>query len=132
MIQIVKERVIPISGDLSIEKLGIDPQVRIELIETLDIIISSAASVHFNDHLHDAIKINYLGATRILDLAHECKHIEVLSHVSTAFVGSNQPNRAFLNEVIQPDRCKDDWEVQIKRIMSMDREAVSKIETELR
>jgi len=47
-----------------------DPVVRSEIIEELDIIINSAASINFRDHLLDALKTNYYGATRILDLAH--------------------------------------------------------------
>jgi fatty acyl-CoA reductase len=74
--------------------------VRAVLIEDLDIIISSAASIDFREHLLDAIKTNYYGAVKILDLAHACKHLSVLSHVSTAYVGSNYPNMSSVNEII--------------------------------
>jgi fatty acyl-CoA reductase len=91
LVQIVKERVIPVQGDLIQEGLGILPEVRKALTEELDVIINSAASVSFHDHLLDAIQINYMGAVRVLALAHECKKLLVLSHVSTAYVGSNLP-----------------------------------------
>lgn len=108
---VIKERVVAVQGDLGLENLGLDPKVKAHLIEELDIIISSAASINFREHLHDALKTNYFGAVKILALAHECKKLEVLSHVSTAYVGSNYPNNSILNECIQPDLCKDDWEV---------------------
>ena len=60
---------------MSITKLGMDPVVRKEITENLDIIINSAASINFSDHLLDALKINYDGACRMLELAHECKHL---------------------------------------------------------
>jgi hypothetical protein len=41
-----------------------------------------------------------MGAVRMLELAHECKHLEVFSHVSTAFVGSNNPSMSTTYETI--------------------------------
>ena len=55
MLKIIKEQVVPISGDLVIEKLGLDPKVRKELTENLDIIMNIAASVNFEDPIHDAL-----------------------------------------------------------------------------
>lgn len=52
---VVKERVIAIQGDISLENLGMDKIVRSQLIEDLDLIISSAASINFRDHLHTAL-----------------------------------------------------------------------------
>jgi thioester reductase-like protein len=106
--------------------LGLDPKVRAHLLEDLDIIMSVAASINFREHLLDALKTNYFGAVKILEMAHACKHLSVLSHVSTAFVGSNHPTNSKLNEKIQTDLCKDDWEVQVKNLMSLDREEVAR------
>ena len=97
LVRIVQEKIIPISGDLVLERLGISPDVRLTLIEELDIIISAAASVSFNEPLKDALKINYF---RMLELASECKHLQVLSHVSTAYVGSNLPPNSLIYERI--------------------------------
>ena len=58
-----------------VEKLGISPKDRRILVDNLDIIINSAASVNFDDPLQDAIKINYNGCQRILELAKECKNL---------------------------------------------------------
>ena len=59
-------KIIPISGDLTIEHLGISPEQRQLIINNVDVIINSAASVNFDDPLQEAIKINYFGAERIL------------------------------------------------------------------
>ena len=61
------------------------------LTNDLDIIINSAASVDFSESLQNMIKIDYFGPIRVLELAKECKKLQVLSHISTAYVGSNQP-----------------------------------------
>jgi fatty acyl-CoA reductase len=45
------------------------------IIDNVDIIINSAASVNFDDPLKEGLKINYFGATRVMDLAKECKKL---------------------------------------------------------
>lgn len=65
----------PIGGDLVLDNLGISPEDRAMLVEDLDIIINSAASINFDDHLHDAIRINYLGTLKVFELAQQCKHL---------------------------------------------------------
>lgn len=84
-----KTQVVAVQGDLSLENLGMDPVQRKEIVENLDILINSAASIYFNDPLMELLKTNYYGAVRILELANECKKLEVFSHVSTAYVCSN-------------------------------------------
>ena len=54
------------------ENLGISPSDRALLVSELEVIINCAASVNFDDHLHDAIRINYQGTLKMLDLGHQC------------------------------------------------------------
>ena len=72
------------------------------LIEELDVIISAAASIYFTEPLRDALNVNYYGAMRILELANQCKKLEVLTHVSTTYVNSNQPVNSVVKEEIIP------------------------------
>ena len=65
LIQIIKERVIPIKGDLVIEGLGIAKEIRAMLIEEVQIILNIAASVNFNDPLRYALNINFFVAIRV-------------------------------------------------------------------
>jgi len=51
----IKEKIIPIQGDLTIDGLGISPEDKSQLIENLDVIINSAASVRFDDPLLEAL-----------------------------------------------------------------------------
>lgn len=83
-------KVKPIAGDLLLENLGISPSDRALLVSELEVIINCAASVNFDDHLHDAIRINYQGTLKMLELGHQCKKLVAWTHVSTAYVNSNR------------------------------------------
>jgi alcohol-forming fatty acyl-CoA reductase len=91
-------KVKPIAGDLLLDNLGINEADEAMLVGDLDFIINSAASVNFDDHLHDAIRINYQGTLKMLALAQKCKHLQTFVHVSTAYVNSNR--RGFIEEKI--------------------------------
>ena len=58
-----------IVGDLTISGLGLSQEHRNIILNEVDIIINSAASVNFDDPLLEALSINYFGCMRILDLA---------------------------------------------------------------
>lgn len=60
------------------------------VVENCNIILNSAASVNFDDPLKEALQINYFGCLRMLDLAKECKNLEVFTHVSTCYVNCNR------------------------------------------
>jgi hypothetical protein len=51
------------------ESCGLSPENKELITSTVQIIINSAASVSFDDSLHDSINMNYLGSMRMLDLA---------------------------------------------------------------
>lgn len=51
--------------------------------------MNSAASINFDDPIREALQINYFGARRILELAHECKNLICLHHVSTVYTSAN-------------------------------------------
>jgi len=96
--KIAAERIVPIQGDLVKAGCGIAPEIRKMLIEELEVIINCAGSVTCNEPLIDALQINYFGALRVQDLAHECKRVEVFCQVSTAFVNANSPPKTVVQE----------------------------------
>lgn len=65
----MKEKIVPIEGDIVKENLAIKPEDRDILIKELNVIINIAASVDFNERICDALQINYFGCLRMLDLA---------------------------------------------------------------
>lgn len=74
-----------------------------------------AASVDFNEPIADAIQINYLGLLRILELAKECKKLQILTHVSTSYV--NCDKRGLIEEKVYD--IERDSEDIIKDILKM-------------
>jgi len=61
----LKQKIVPIQGDLTMEGLGISPEERKLVTDNVQIIINSAASVRFDDPLLEALQINYFGSIRI-------------------------------------------------------------------
>jgi fatty acyl-CoA reductase len=57
---------------------------------TLEVIINNAASVDFDLRIDEAIQINFYGPQRLLHLAKRCKHLQVMTHVSTTYVNSDK------------------------------------------
>jgi alcohol-forming fatty acyl-CoA reductase len=51
----ITQKVVPIAGDLVIDRLGISAEDRAILVAEVDIIINCAASVNFDDPVLDAI-----------------------------------------------------------------------------
>lgn len=111
------EKIVPIQGDLIVEDLGISPEDQERIINDVDIIINSAASVNFDDPLKDALNINYFGAQRLLLLAKKCKNLKIFTHVSTAYVNCNMKGGK-IDEIIYGEY--DDVENEVAKIMAMD------------
>ena len=84
----VRNKIVPVAGDLIIDKLGMSEEDRAMVTSECQIVINCAASVNFDDPLLDALQINYFGCLRMLKLAKECKNIINFTHVSTAYVNS--------------------------------------------
>ena len=86
----IREKVIPMRGDLLKDNLDLSSQDEQELISNINIIIHSAASVDFNQRLDQALQINTLGSLRILKLAKLCKNLKSVVHISTAYVNCDK------------------------------------------
>lgn len=67
------------------------PQDYDKLTSEVDIVINNAASVDFNSRVDIAMKINAKGPLNVLNFCKDCPNMSVLCHVSTAYVGCNQP-----------------------------------------
>ncbi|MDE2927294.1 MAG: AMP-binding protein [Acidobacteriota bacterium] len=81
----LKEKLVPVSGDLSRDDLNIDEETRQRLQSETDVVINSAAVVSFDAPLDEAYHLNVLGAQRVARFAQSCDDC-VLVHVSTAYV----------------------------------------------
>ncbi|XP_065557302.1 putative fatty acyl-CoA reductase CG5065 isoform X2 [Artemia franciscana] len=98
-------KVIPVSGDISRDELGISPQDLQMMSETVSIAFHSAAIVRFDEPLKSAIELNVKGVKRMLSVCKKLENLEVLVHVSTAYVNST---RTELDETIYRPLCDVD------------------------
>ena len=84
------ERVIPLESDMLKPGLGIAQNDRKRLVDELDVIISCAATVSFDDPLDHSLRLNTLAPCEIMELARECRRTPIMLHVSTAYVNGKR------------------------------------------
>ena len=125
----MRQKVIAVGGDLVMNKLGIEGEIREILKRELDVIINCAASVNFDDPLLDAIQINYMGCMRMLELAKECHKLEVFTHVSTAYSNCNRTGQ--IEEKVYDLEGGQDPEEVIANIIKMGPQQVAEQEQQL-
>lgn len=82
------KKLVPIQGDVGLDNLGISPADRQTLINNVNVIIHSAATLDFNEPLKPTVEINLLGTRRVTQLAKELNNLASLVHVSSAYVNS--------------------------------------------
>lgn len=94
------EKVKAIPGDVGLPNLGLSDEDRNFLIDNIDIVFHSAATVKFNEDLKTAITLNTIGTKRMLEMCEKMKKIKSCVHVSTAF--SNSDKKMVDEHVYQP------------------------------
>ncbi len=88
----IDRRVAAVAGDVGTDGLGLDDEGRAALA-TCDIVIHSAATVSFDSPLDQAVEVNLLGPTRIVDVLNELEVTPHLVAVSTCYVAGQPPGR---------------------------------------
>lgn len=86
-------KVAVVSGDISMERLGLPDDVYVALTQKVQVVINSAAVVVFDERLDTAIDLNALSPARLVEFARACRNA-VLLHVSTAYVNGQNPDIA--------------------------------------
>ncbi|CAI4225621.1 unnamed protein product [Auanema sp. JU1783] len=81
----VFQKIIPISGDMTHENLGICQEEEERMIEKVNVCIHSAATVRFDEPLKDAVEMNVTGTSRVIELCKKMKNLISVVHVSTAY-----------------------------------------------
>lgn len=82
------KKLIPVAGDVGEENLGLSSADRLTLIENVQIVFHSAATLDFEANLKSTTKTNLLGTRRVVQLCQEIKNFKALVHVSSAYVNS--------------------------------------------
>lgn len=68
--------------------MGMPTAQRNLLINNVNVIFHSAATLDFADTLKQTVDINLLGTRRVVQLGKECKKLDVFVYVSSAYVNS--------------------------------------------
>ncbi len=79
------ERIHVVEGDLTVDRLGLSQTQYATLAERITLVVNSAATVTFDERLDQAVELNTLGPTRLLQFAKDAGDIPFL-HVSTCYV----------------------------------------------
>lgn len=95
----IREKLVPVNGDVSAEFLGMDEAEAREIMSDCDIIINSAGNVTFNPPLESALRTNVVGTNNVLNLARLMKR-PTLVHVSTCFVAGKRSGSIWENEPV--------------------------------
>ncbi|XP_011645023.2 LOW QUALITY PROTEIN: putative fatty acyl-CoA reductase CG8306 [Pogonomyrmex barbatus] len=93
------KKLIAIAGDVGEENLGLSSQDRTTLINTVQLVFHSAATLDFEADLKTTTIVNLLGTRRIVQLCQEIKDLKALVHVSSAYVNSVIHN---VDEIVYP------------------------------
>ncbi|CAI5465242.1 unnamed protein product [Closterium sp. Yama58-4] len=83
-----------VDGNIGEEHLGLSAVTSAALADKVDLIINSAATTDFDARYDVALNINTLGPRRLLAFAKQCHHLQLLLHVSTAYVNGKRKGQA--------------------------------------
>ncbi|XP_021750965.1 fatty acyl-CoA reductase 3-like [Chenopodium quinoa] len=82
----MSEKISVVAGDASYENLGLTAKQMKHMYESIDIVINVAATTKFDERYDVALGVNTLGAKNVVKFAKTCCNIQLLIHVSTAYV----------------------------------------------
>ncbi|XP_015367357.1 PREDICTED: putative fatty acyl-CoA reductase CG5065 [Diuraphis noxia] len=91
------EKITAVIGDCCLPSLGIEEKYRNMLKNEVNIVIHSAATVRFDEHLRKAVNINIIALQDMLKMSQGMKHLKAFVHISTAY--SNCAGRKVVDEV---------------------------------
>ncbi|CAD6220032.1 unnamed protein product [Miscanthus lutarioriparius] len=82
----IEEKVVPLAGDIIHENLGVEGPQLSQMTQELNVIVNGAATTNFYERYDVALDVNVMGVKHICQLAKQCPNLEVVLHVSTAYV----------------------------------------------
>jgi len=85
-----ERKVVALAGDLRKPKLGLSEENYNKVLNEVQIILHSAASVSFNEDLKDSLETNVCAVEEVCRMSHLLKDLHAFIHVSTAYSQCNQ------------------------------------------
>ncbi len=90
----LRDRIVPIDGDMGRPLCGLDPTLLEELRGNIDVVVNVAGIVDFNPPLDEALAANAFGAQNLVELARALGQVPVL-HTSTCYVAGTRRGPIF-------------------------------------
>lgn len=82
------QKLVAVAGDVGEENLGLSAADRQLLVDNVNVVIHSAATLDFQASLKPTVFINLLGTRRVMQLCQEIKNLSSMVHISSAFVNA--------------------------------------------
>ncbi|KAI7869336.1 male sterility protein-domain-containing protein [Spinellus fusiger] len=121
---IIKDKIVPISGDIISPDLSITEQDKATLVRDVNIVIHCAATLDYHERLDLSLEANTLGTLRLMDLADDCKDMEVFVHMSLAYMNTSLPDD-HVQERVYPMELGDPEEL-LKEIVGLELQDIPK------
>lgn len=80
-----------VTGDCEVLNLAMSDDDRKKVIETVSIIYHFAATIRFDEKMKKAVEMNVRGTREVINLALECKVLEMFGHMSTSYCHLHVP-----------------------------------------
>ncbi|XP_055678120.1 fatty acyl-CoA reductase wat-like [Lutzomyia longipalpis] len=112
------DKLLPVAGDLISLRLGLSDE-DLKKMENVSVILNSAATVRFDETLHDAILTNTRSARELVLIAEKLKNLKILVHISTTFCN---PTYKVIEEEVYPPLA--DWRQAIKLAENLDEDTL--------
>lgn len=87
--EFVREKVVPVAGDVIQPLCGIAPELRAELAGHVDAVVNVSGVVDFEPPLDEALEVNAFGVQNLVALARELGSVPLL-HTSTCYVAGSR------------------------------------------
>ncbi|XP_058832003.1 putative fatty acyl-CoA reductase CG5065 [Topomyia yanbarensis] len=84
------DQCVVIGGDVMELGLGIQEQERQQIIDNVSIIFHCAATIRFDEALKKAVILNTRGTKLMIELAKQCKKLDMFGYVSTSYCHLNE------------------------------------------
>ncbi|CAN6203827.1 unnamed protein product [Urochloa humidicola] len=82
----IEEKVVPLAGDIIHENFGVEGAQLRQMTQEVNVIVNGAATTNFYERYDVALDVNVMGVKHMCQLARQCPNLEVILHVSTAYV----------------------------------------------
>ncbi|XP_077230912.1 alcohol-forming fatty acyl-CoA reductase-like isoform X2 [Tasmannia lanceolata] len=85
------DKVTPLAGDIAYENLGIEENsLKEEMWREINVVVNVAATTNFDERYDVSLVTNTMGAKHVLEFAKKCVKLDMLLHISTAYVAGEK------------------------------------------